>query len=149
MPNDLFTEIDIDINHFDEIFSNLSLGNTSQYYDNERFNNLFCVNGERDLSVLHLNIRSMNKNGDCLITYLSLLNRKFDVLCLSETFVNDISIVEDFLDGYRGFHSIRDGNRARGGVAIYVKKDLITTVVPALTVNLDFIETVFVQIEKR
>ena len=55
--------------------------------------------------------------------------------------MNDISIVEDFLDGYKGFHSIRDGNHARGGVAIYVKNELITTAVPALTVNLDFIES--------
>ena len=149
MPDDIFNEIDIDINHFDEIFPNLSLGDTSQYYDDVRFNDLFGVNGGRDLSVLHLNIRSMSRNGDCLITHLSLLDRKFDILCLSETFVNDVTIVENFLDGYRGFHSIRDGNQARGGVAIYVKNELTTTIVPSLTVNLDFIETVFIQIEKN
>ena len=149
MPDDIFNEIDIDINHFDEIFPNLSLGDTSQYYDDVRFNDLFGVNGGRDLSVLHLNVRSMSRNGDCLITHLSLLDRKFDILCLSETFVNDVTIVENFLDGYRGFHSIRDGNQARGGVAIYVKNELTTTIVPSLTVNLDFIETVFIQIEKN
>ena len=149
MPNDLFQEIDIDINHFNEIFPNLSLGDASQYYNNDRFNDLFCMNDKRDLSVLHLNIRSMSRNGDCLITYLSLLDRKFDIICLSETFVNDVSIFENFLDGYKGFHSIRDGNQARGGVAIYVKNELNTTIVPSLTVNLDFIETVFIQIEKN
>lgn len=77
-----------------------------------------------------------------MITYLSLLDRKFDVICLSETFVNDMSIVENFLDGYGCFHSVRD--ESRGRVAIYVRNYLNSTVIPSLTVNHDFVETIFV-----
>ena len=131
MPNDFLSSIDIDVNHFNEVFPNLSLGNDNQYFDYCRFNDVFSMNAGRDLSIMHLNIRSISRNGDCLISYLSLLNRKFDVICLSETFVNDITIVENLLDGYKGFHSIRDGNCARGGVAIYVKEEFSTTVNPS------------------
>ena len=80
------SNIDIDVNHFNEVFPNLSLGNDNQYFDYCRFNDVFSMNAGRDLSIMHLNIRSISRNGDCLISYLSLLNRNFDVICLSETF---------------------------------------------------------------
>lgn len=63
MPSDFFRDIDIDLNHFNQILPNISLENNNQYYVDVRFNNDFCVNGERDLSILHLNIRSISRNG--------------------------------------------------------------------------------------
>ena len=99
-----------------------------------------------DLSVIHLNIRSISRNGDAFITFLSCLKRSFDVICLSETFVNDLNIVNNFLDDYIGYHSIREGDRARGGVAIYIKKHINASLLPNFTINADFIETVFIEI---
>lgn len=148
VQNDYFNNIDADLNHFNELYPDLTTINRNQYYSDEKFNNVFGVSDDnRDLSVIHLNIRSMFKNGDAFITYLSLLNRTFDVICLTETFVQDVSLVENFIDGYKGFHSMRGGDRARGGCAIYVKKHINVSLVPNYTVNNEHVETVFIEIK--
>ena len=67
-----------------------------QYYNYEKFNNTFIGDGVNDFSVLHVNIRSLNANGESLV-YLSLFNRKFDVW-LTETWVR--------LDNYRAFRLV-------------------------------------------
>ena len=41
------------------------------------------MNGASDFGVIHVNIRSVSVNGDALSAYLSMLNREFDVMCLS------------------------------------------------------------------
>ena len=43
------------------------------------------MNGDRDLNVIYLNIRAISANGDALNAYMSSLNRKFYVICLSKT----------------------------------------------------------------
>ena len=136
VQSDFFSDLDVELNHLNLLYPDLTANNRNQYYSDDKFNSVFCVNEVcRDLSVLHLNIRSMFKNGDALITYLSLLNRTFDIICLSETFVQDLSVVENFLDGYKCFHSVRGGSRPRGGVAIYIKNYLKADVLPTYTVN--------------
>ena len=121
MPNNFLDEIDIDVNHFDDLYPGLLNNRNDQYYNHERFNNSFCDDtNSNSLSVLHLNINSLNKNGPELIGYLSLLNMKFDIVCLSETYVTDILLASDFLDDYQCYHTTR--NNHGGGVAIYVKK---------------------------
>ena len=107
MINNFFDNIDVDLNHFDDLYHNLFQNSDNQYYDVERFNNSFSVECSRDLSVAHLNIASLSKNGPDLIAYLSLLNRKFDAICLSETNVADIQLAKDLFDDYESFHSIR------------------------------------------
>ena len=149
MQNDFFQDIDVDLNHFNELYPNLIINSRNQYYNVDSFNDNFGMNDVCDLSVFHLNIRSISRNGDSLITYLSCLKRSFDVICLSETFVNDLSIVNNFLDNYIGYHSIREGDRARGGVAIYLKKHINASLLPNLTVNFDYIETVFIEIKNN
>ena len=84
MNRDIFDEIDADLNHFEQLYPELSRNN-NQYYDNERFNSIFGVNGSsvNDFSVIHVNIRSLNANRSDLNVYLSSLNIKFDVVCQS------------------------------------------------------------------
>ena len=149
MNNDFFNSIDADLNHFNELYPSLLLNSRNQYYNVDNFNNSFGVSGMCDLNVIHLNIRSISRNGDSFITYLSNLKRNFDIICLSETFVNDISIANNFLDDYVGYHSIRDDGSSRGGVAIYLKKNINASLLPDLTVNTDFIESVFIEINNN
>ena len=140
--NDPFFDIDVDSNHFSHYFRDTN----NQYYTSDRFNDSFNSDCSRDLSIFHLNIRSIYRNGNDLIAYLSLLNRKFDVICLCETFVNNLLLVSNFFDDYSSFHSIRGANERGGGVAIYVRKELCSHVLSSLTVNHDYIESVFVRI---
>ena len=94
MTSSFFDDIDVDLNHFENLYPNLIHNRNNQYYDDDRFNSTLASNDcVRDLSVVHLNIRSINANGSDFITYLSLLNRKFDVVCLSETFKQIICLM--------------------------------------------------------
>ena len=51
------------------------------------------------------------------------------------------------MDDYNGYHSIRNGDRSRGGVAIFVKKSINASLLPNFTVNMDYMETVFIEIK--
>ena len=74
---------------------------------------------------------------------------KFDIICLSETYVTDILLANDLLDDYQCYHTTR--NNHGGGVAIYVKKEFSdsTIVLSSLSVRLDHIESVFIEINRN
>ena len=50
---------------------------------------------KNDFSVLHVNIRSINKNIETFILFYSTLNCTFCVICFSETWATDSSICND------------------------------------------------------
>ena len=142
-----FDNIDADINHFEQLYPSIGDNNFDQYYDSGKFNSVFSVNGTRDFSVIHVNIRSISANGDALSVYLSTLNREFDVICLSETWVRELEFIDDFFPNYTSFHSTRLGRRG-GGVAMYIQKNLTCLRQPELSVNFEYIETIFLKISK-
>ena len=140
-------DLDIDINHFDQLYPSITSSYNNQYYDSNKFNSSFSVNGVNDLRVIHLNIRSISANGDSFVAFLSTLNLSFDIICVSETWTTDPSSFEGFLDGYTGVFSCREG-RQGGGTAIFLKEHIEYSVIPHLTVNNDDDESVFVNITK-
>ena len=74
MNSESFFEIDADINHFDDLYPSINESNMKQYYTADEFNDKFSSNNGKDLSVFHINIRSLNKNGDELAIYLESIN---------------------------------------------------------------------------
>ena len=118
-----FDNIDVDLNHFNELYPSLQTSRENQYFDSDKFNRVFFSDGGRDLSLIHLNIRSIRANGDAFILYLSLLKRKFDVICLTETWVKEPDLIDDIFSDYHSFHSFRQ-SRVGGGVAIYISVDM-------------------------
>ena len=70
-----------------------------------------------NLSIIHLNIRSISSNIDEFIAYLATIEVDFDVICLSETWLNSDKPYDCYFPGYKSFHSMRS-NRRGGGVAI-------------------------------
>ena len=87
--DDYFVNNDVDLNHFNGLYPSLQTSRENQYFDSDKFNSVFCSDGAKDFSILHLNIRSIRANGDALILYLSSLNSKFDVICLTETWAHN------------------------------------------------------------
>ena len=57
----IFDDIDVELNHFQEIYPNLSNSESSNYYNLETFNKLPGKN-KNDLSIFYQNIRSLNSN---------------------------------------------------------------------------------------
>ena len=82
---ELFEDINADLSHFEQLNPNLNDSRIYQYYDCEIFNDTFIGDGVNDASVLHVNNRSLNANGESLVLYLSLFNCKLDVVCLTKT----------------------------------------------------------------
>ena len=138
-------ELDADARHFDEIYPSLNQNRQRQYYDHATFNSAFPNNSDSDLSIFHVNIQSIKAKGDKLISYLSLLKRKFDIICLTETWYGEEKIAEIFFEQYMGFYSNRL-SRKGGGACILISKKLNCQLTETLNVNSDFVEAVFVEI---
>ena len=58
----------------------------------EKFPQLLDNKNTTSVSVLHLNIRSINKNFDNFQLFLSSLNYCFSIICFSETWCNDRNV---------------------------------------------------------
>ena len=95
---------------------------------------------------MHLNIRSISNKFDSLINLIDTLNIPFQIIGLTETWLND-NIMNCFtLYNYEYFGSNRQKKRG-GGVCLYVSKQLEHKSRNDLTKNLeDIIETKFIEI---
>ena len=112
-------------------------------YDLDSFKDV-NFNDNHKLKMIHLNIRSYNKNSDEFLVYLSKLNVKFPIVFLSETWLSCESEFND-VPGYDSFHSIR--SRLGGGVSILIDNKFQANTLPSLTINNDLIESVGVKME--
>ena len=80
--DDIFNDIDPEINHFAEIFPYLNNSEHSDFYSTDKFNEN-CVTNVNYLNLIHSNIRSLHH--DEFLALLSVLRVKFDILCFSES----------------------------------------------------------------
>ena len=94
--NNNFEAIDADLNHFDLLFPSFNNSNSEQYYDGTKFNQKFLSTETNDLSLIHLNIRSLQRNGDVFLTFLSTLDLKFDIITLAETWDTNSALSNPF-----------------------------------------------------
>ena len=90
--NDNFfnSESDPDIN----FYSDISPLDTKYFNPNEIREGFECL-CKNGFSVLHVNIRSINKNFEISNNFYSKLNCKFSVICFSETWATDNLICND------------------------------------------------------
>ena len=75
------------------------------------------------LSILHLNIRSIKKNFENFKLFLSSLSFDFSVICFSETWLHESSLTSQSLDElphYKSIYQIKNYGKG-GGVSIYIK----------------------------
>ena len=90
------------------------------YIDTNVSNQIFATEND-SLSLIHLNIRSLNANFNDLHVFVSQLSFKPNVICLSESRINQpLENIE--IDGYN-FTNIKAEIQA-GGVAVYVSNVL-------------------------
>ena len=72
--------------------------------------------------ILHLNIASLQKHFDELHELLSLIPHKPDILCITETRIADVPLINISIPGYKFFH--RNSATVIGGVGIYINDSL-------------------------
>ena len=141
MPLNIVSEADLHrlyqktINPFHGIGSNFdpetqrkfeNITTECKYYtisvNGSEFDNVFS----NKLSIIHLNVRSIlnNEKFESFQTFLHSAGINWDIVCVSETWLN--SDIENMrtIPGYTAFFESRRG-KAGGGVAIYVRNSCI------------------------
>ena len=129
--------------------SDFSVHNSFSKYHNDLSS--FSEYGVNNFSILHLNIRSFNKNFDSLQVYLHLLKFKFSVLCFTETWTkpgHDNKAMYK-LPGYKPvfLHRKSYKDERGGGVAIYINDSIKFTKIKELTFVKKHFESLFVEIQ--
>jgi len=142
--DDLFPDLDVDMNHFNELYPD-SIEQRSEYYNSQKFNDEIEVTVS-DISVVHMNVRSLSCNIDEVLALFSSLRCKFDIICFTETWLTDNNKHLFTFDGYNGFHCVRPLLRRGGGVSIYVKNIYSASVLAASSVSKPDIESLFMNI---
>ena len=85
---------------YDKIYESFSTNILKCHYFDISKNNQINVKDNNSLSIMHLNIRSLNKNFDKLYDFLLCLTFTPDVLCLSKSRIKKQTLVNIKLSGY-------------------------------------------------
>ena len=107
-----------------------------------------CKNG---FSVLHVNIRSINKNFETSQNFYFKLNCTFSVICFSETWTTDNSICNDSnfqIENYTVLHQVRESGRG-GGLSIFVLKGICFEPRTDLSINSNDVGSLCIEIHHK
>ncbi len=136
----------------DTLNANYDISNDNdkcKYHCSDTFNDLTHQINQDNLSLIHFNSRSLNKNLDSITDYLKTLDHKFPLLAFSETWLNDNNSLPSLNDipGYTVAHCHRRFKRG-GGVALYISNEFNFKIRHDLNLtNCEDYESIFVEIE--
>lgn len=128
----------------------LAISNEVKYYSSSELNALLDTEPYapgRNLAVIHINARSINKNYNNILLMLSSLTLKFDIITITETWIDDkYNQNVPPIPGYN-YYSRPRKNKKGGGVAIYVRNDLQTSAINwSESVDQSSFESLFIQL---
>lgn len=119
---------------------------SNKYYDGDKFNTeIKTLNKTNKFALLHLNIRSVPKNLHNLSSYLQCLDMSFDIIGLTETWINETNKNLYNIKKYVHKESFRKVKRG-GGVSLYVKEGLSFTEREELSINNSHLESLFIEL---
>ena len=104
-----------------------------------------------DLSILHLNIRSLNANSSKLVQMLSMLDLKFDLIVLSEIWTYNINFYSNILSNYTFIYDLPILDVTIGGVGMYISNKIKYRLNPVLKITTDAankVESLWVEVDK-
>ena len=120
------------------------LPSSSKYFTSEEYNDLVGNFNSEFTSVITYNIRSFSANQETLFTLLGSLVSYPNIIVLTETWFTDNFKFE--IDGYNGYHVVREENRRSGGVSVYVSKALESQILPEISLTNNGIEICSVKV---
>ena len=95
-----------------------------KYYLKSEFNSLNeTFKDNIDISVFHINIRSLNANQADLLQLLYCIDNDFDIIVLSEIWSYNIEFYCNLLRGYTLIHDLPT-NSERGGLGLFIQKKM-------------------------
>ena len=94
-------------------------------------------NNDISFSVLHLNIRSLNKNFESLKNVLVEIKFCFKVICITESWCSvDLHTNNRYqLLNYVSIHQVRKNGKTGGGITIFIHNELIYNIRHDLSVS--------------
>ena len=116
VPNDIFPDLDPDLNFFDNMFP------PSNEFTIDQFNS-FLKNGKigkSHLKIMGYNIRSFYRHIDEFISLLQTANYLPDIIILSETWLTNENKEYAILNGYQSKHVIREIG-CSGGISVFMQ----------------------------
>ena len=136
-------EIDPDVNFYNSSYLD------SRYYDEENFCKMCDDNNVQSsyFSLFHMNIRSASKHSEELLIHLENLSHVFNVVALTETWLQDSNVDCINVPGYTHVYSCRD-NRSGGGVSCLIKSGTSFNRRNDLEWNDDIAESIVLEINK-
>ena len=115
----------------------------SKYYNIDEFNRATIRNlNYKKFSMYHCNIRSATNNGNNLSIHMKALNHEFDVIALTETWLNDLN--SDIV-GFPNYNHVFKCRQSK--MSILVKNDIRYHELIKFNIINDIIESVFIEIE--
>ena len=95
-----------------------------KYYTTSEFSTKFStVQSSIEISVMHLNIRSLNSKTRAFCTFINLLEFEFDIIILSEIWSYNIDFYSKLLHGYSLYTDLPENSNV-GGIGIFVSDSL-------------------------
>lgn len=125
---DLEQDIDPDSNFLSAIKNNCC------YYTDDQYNQ--NIKSEGKLSLIHFNSRSLYANFNNIKNYLHTFYKPFNIIAISETWIDTEKGIDFELDGYELRYKNRQ-NKGGGGVAMYIDKSLNFRVLDGMTTVID------------
>ena len=119
LNNDHSTNDDIAMEIINQMYGNLDFNTLSKYYDLSSYNDLITTQNSTQITVMHINSRSLSKNSDNIKSFLRSLSTPPNVLAATETWLTDSNKHLHEIAGFHSYHLVRNA-RARGGVTVYV-----------------------------
>ena len=131
----------------DSDFLSDSLFFICDYHDVASINRYINSNiNNPNLFLIHFNIRSLQKNFDSLVNYISQLNKTPDVIAITETKLTEGAIYTDIhISGYNFIHV--DSITNAGGVGMYIKNSYSFHEMKTFNIKVGEVESIWIQIE--
>ena len=123
----------------------------TQYLTPDKFRINFKDFSKNSFFVLHLNIRSINRNFEVFSEFHSKLNHIFSVKCFSETWASEENINKNStfqLKKYNLIHQVRNSGKG-GGLCIFIYESLCYKLRKYLSINSEDIESLSKEISNK
>ena len=122
---------DIYLNILNDMHGHLDFNDMCKYHDLTAYDKLSETDSHQ-LNILHLNSLSLSNKIDSIASIFQTLKRSPDILCVTETWLQEPSKDLCSLGGFRAFHLCRT-TRSHGGVSVFVANNLQVDQVENLT----------------
>ena len=134
-----------DIDPENNFFVNTS--NNCHYYTDEQYNSTF--KNENKISMIHFNSRSLYANFQNIKDYLNQFTHHFNIILISETWINNERGMDFGLEGYE-LMCMNRRNKNGGGVAMYVDMNFKYKVIENMSTVVDnVLECITIEISRE